>query len=65
MEKTFSRQHAEARVGSFAVIEVKDTGVGIPKDVHKKIFDPFFTTKDAGKGSGKGSGRGSGRIAQI
>ena len=54
VEKAFSRQHAEARVGSFAVIEVKDTGVGIPKDVQKRIFDPFFTTKDAGKGSGLG-----------
>lgn len=40
--------------GDFAVIEVKDDGVGIPKEHIKKIFDPFFTTKDIGKGTGLG-----------
>jgi len=33
-------------------IEVKDTGVGIPKSHLKKIFDPFFTTKSDGTGLG-------------
>jgi len=33
-------------------IEVKDTGVGIPKSHLKKIFDPFFTTKSEGTGLG-------------
>jgi PAS domain S-box-containing protein len=36
------------------VICVKDTGVGIPKDVVNKVFDPFFTTKPVGKGTGLG-----------
>jgi len=54
VEKEFSRKHAEARVGSFALIEVKDTGVGISKELKKKIFDPFFTTKSAGKSGGLG-----------
>jgi PAS domain S-box-containing protein len=36
------------------VICVKDTGVGIPKDVLNKVFDPFFTTKPVGKGTGLG-----------
>jgi histidine kinase len=35
-------------------IEIKDTGVGIPKSVHSKIFEPFFTTKKVGKGTGLG-----------
>jgi signal transduction histidine kinase len=40
--------------GSFAVIEVADTGTGIPDDIADKIFDPFFTTKEVGTGTGQG-----------
>ncbi len=35
-------------------ILIKDTGVGIPKEIQPKIFDPFFTTKPVGKGTGLG-----------
>ena len=38
----------------FALISVKDTGKGIPKEIQKKIFEPFFTTKKAGIGTGLG-----------
>jgi signal transduction histidine kinase len=33
-------------------VEVKDTGVGVPKSHLKRIFDPFFTTKSEGTGLG-------------
>ena len=36
------------------VVEVEDTGAGIPKDIIKKIFDPFFTTKGPRGGAGLG-----------
>jgi len=36
------------------VIEVKDSGRGIPLDIQDKIFEPFFSTKDMGKGTGLG-----------
>ena len=34
------------------VIEVRDTGVGIPAENVGKIFEPFFTTKEGGTGLG-------------
>ena len=36
------------------MVDVIDSGAGIPKDVQSRIFDPFFTTKDVGKGTGLG-----------
>lgn len=36
------------------VIEIKDSGKGIPSDIQQKIMDPFFTTKDVNQGTGLG-----------
>ncbi|HXE56408.1 MAG TPA: ATP-binding protein [Gemmatimonadales bacterium] len=36
------------------MVEVEDTGVGIPPTVLPRIFEPFFTTKEAGRGTGLG-----------
>jgi signal transduction histidine kinase len=37
-----------------AIVQIIDSGSGIPPEVQAKIFDPFFTTKPAGEGSGLG-----------
>lgn len=36
------------------MVEVADTGTGIPPEIMDKIFEPFFTTKEVGKGTGLG-----------
>jgi two-component system NtrC family sensor kinase len=43
-----------AERGGRVVIEVEDTGVGIPPENMSQIYEPFFTTKDVGKGTGLG-----------
>lgn len=40
--------------GETLILEVEDTGLGIPADALPHIFEPFFTTKDIGKGTGLG-----------
>jgi PAS domain S-box-containing protein len=40
--------------GTWVVLEVADTGAGIPPEMLEHIWEPFFTTKDAGKGTGLG-----------
>ena len=47
-------QHSSLPPGSYVVLEIGDTGVGIDPDAQSRIFEPFFTTKAPGKGTGLG-----------
>jgi two-component system cell cycle sensor histidine kinase/response regulator CckA len=40
--------------GEFVLVEVSDSGTGIPPDIIDHIFEPFFSTKEVGKGTGLG-----------
>ena len=54
LAEQFCERHWGIRPGPFVILEVCDTGCGIPADIQDRIFEPFFTTKELGKGTGMG-----------
>lgn len=53
--KEFDQQKLNTiQPGTYVVMEVRDNGIGMEKDIVEKIFEPFFTTKDKSKGTGLG-----------
>ena len=64
IDRSFCKMHGYGEPGTYALIQVADNGVGIPKEIQQKIFDPFFTTKDTGKGTGLGLAMAWGVVKQ-
>ncbi|HEX8793455.1 MAG TPA: ATP-binding protein [Polyangiaceae bacterium] len=51
--------------GGNAVVEIEDSGIGIPPDVLPRIFDPFFTSKAAGTATGLGLSISHGTVTRL
>ncbi|WP_270271916.1 sensor histidine kinase [Enterococcus lactis] len=53
-KKYFEGRSAKYKTRDFAILQIKDNGPGIPKEIQQEIFTPFYTTKSADGGTGLG-----------
>jgi two-component system cell cycle sensor histidine kinase/response regulator CckA len=54
LDEDYCRTQADAEPGSFVMLSVSDTGVGMDENTQSHVFEPFFTTKGPGAGTGLG-----------
>jgi PAS domain S-box-containing protein len=54
LDESHAHQHGAVKPGTYVMLAMSDTGVGMDSETQAHIFEPFFTTKPPGKGTGLG-----------
>jgi signal transduction histidine kinase/DNA-binding response OmpR family regulator len=54
LDRRYAALHPDVTPGPYVLVDVSDTGTGMPPEVAAQAFDPFFSTKGDGKGTGLG-----------
>ena len=64
ISEEYAAQHADARAGSYVMLSVADTGVGMDETTQAHVFEPFFTTRNRATSTGLGLATVHGSVAQ-
>lgn len=54
LDEGYTQYQADLKAGSYALLAVSDTGVGMDVAIRSRVFEPFFTTKGPDRGTGLG-----------
>jgi PAS domain S-box-containing protein len=54
LDSTYARDHVSVKPGSYVMLAVTDSGIGMNPETVAHIFEPFYTTKESGQGTGLG-----------
>ena len=64
LDEAYTLQYPNVVPGSYVMIAISDTGIGMTPEVQRRVFEPFFTTKPLGEGTGLGMSMAYGFVQQ-